>query len=240
MVRERQAWRRFAAQCDPGLPPTLQLEDGLCRLVKLEPEILRALGQAQAGERPVCPKAACAIREKLATCGTPVEVEIGSGLGRFLLARATRHPDTHFIGIEQERVRVARIDVAARKAGLTNVSLIRAEAMTVLEFCLPDASVQAVYLFFPDPWPKPRHHKHRIFQRLFLDHVHRVLIPGGWLHCATDHEAYFDWMMDIMAKEARFKVVDPLVRSEEELTDFELKFMANNKRTQAASWRKHL
>lgn len=240
MVRERQSWRRLAAQHDPILPPTLQLASGLCQLLKPDPEMLRMLGRAQADERPVCPKAACAIRQKLAACDIPVEVEVGSGLGRFLLARATRYPDTHFIGIEQETVRVARIDVSARKAGLTNVSLVCADAMSVLEFCLPADSVQAVYLFFPDPWPKARHHKHRIFQQPFLDHVYRVLIPGGVLHCATDHQGYLDWMMEVVAGETRFEKTDTLVRTEEELTDFELKFMAKNKRTLAASWRKHL
>lgn len=240
MVRERRSWRRMAAQRDPNLPPTRQLEHGLCRLVTQDAETLRELGQAQPGARPVCPEKACAIREQIAACKEPVEIEIGSGLGRFLLARATSHPEIHFIGIELESVRVARIDVAARKAGLTNVSLICAEAMTVLEFCLPPASVQAVYLFFPDPWPKPRHHKHRIFQRPLLDHVHRVLIPGGLFHYATDHEAYFDWMAEMMTTEDRFEVTASLVRTEDELTDFELKFMANNKRTLAASWRKYL
>ena len=156
MVRERRSWRRLAAQRDPNLPPTLQLEHGLCRLVTQDGETLRELGQTGTGERPVCPKGACAILERFATCELPIEVEIGSGLGRFLLARATSHPETHFIGIEQESVRVARIDVAARKAGLANLSLISAEAMAVLEFCFPPSAVQAVYLFFPDPWPKPR------------------------------------------------------------------------------------
>ncbi len=240
MVRERKSGRRLAAQRDPTLPPTRQLEAGLCRLARPDVAMLQMLGQAGPDDCPRCPRAPCAIREWLSSCEKPVEVEIGSGHGRFLLARAKAHPEAHFVGIEQEPVRVARVDVAARRAGLKNVSLIGADAMRVLASCFPPARVRAVYLFFPDPWPKARHQKHRIFQRPFLDVVCRLLVPGGCLHVATDHPGYFAWMADIMAGESRFLPAEPLVREPEELTDFELKFMVQNKRTLTASWRKPL
>ncbi len=198
----------------------------------------KILGRAQLGERPQCLGAKCALQVLVASCKKPMELEIGSGHGRFLLARASNNLDTHFIGIEQEVVRIARMDVAARVEGITNLSLVRADAMAVLEFCLPENAMYAVYLFFPDPWPKFRHRKNRIFQQPFIDQVHRVLKVGGSLHVATDHDEYFGCMKEVMLGETRFVETEPLVRTEDELTDFELKFLAKNKRANAASWRK--
>ncbi len=238
MVRERNSAQRLAAQRDPTLPPTLELERGLCRILRPDAEMRKTLGCALPGERPQCPGAGCSLYELVTSCTKPLELEIGSGLGRFILARAKNNPDVHFIGLEQEAVRVARIDVAARLAGILNLSLVCAEAMAVLEFCLPERSIGAVYLFFPDPWPKARHEKNRIFQKTFIDQIYRVLQDGGYLHVATDHDPYFGSMKEVMVAEKRFEAVEPLVRTEEELTDFELKFLAKNKRANAASWRK--
>ncbi len=238
MVRERNSAQRLAAQRNPALPPTLQLERGLCRLLNPDAEMRKLLGRAQPGERPQCPGADCALQALVAACGKPLELEIGSGHGRFLLARARNNPGTHFIGIEQEIVRIARMDVAARVEGLTNLSLVRADAMAALEFCLPANSMHAVYLFFPDPWPKLRHRKNRIFQPPFIDRIHRVLKVGGCLHAATDHDEYFGCMKEVMLGETRFEETEPLSRTEDESTDFELKFLAKNKRANAASWRK--
>ncbi len=238
MVRERNSAQRLAAQRDPTLPPTLQLERGLCRILKPDAEMRKILGCTRNGERPQCPGAGCSLYELIASCTKPLELEIGSGLGRFILARAKNNPDVYFIGLEQEAVRVARIDVAARLVGISNLSLVCAEAMAVLEFCLPACCIGAVYLFFPDPWPKARHEKNRIFQRTFIDQIYRVLQDGGYLHVATDHDQYFSNMKEVMVDEKRFEEAEPLVRTEEELTDFELKFLAKNKRANAASWRK--
>lgn len=238
MVRERNSAQKLAAQRNADLPPTLQLEKGLCRLLYPDAEMRKHLGRAQPGERPQCLGTDCAIQTLVTSCKKPLELEIGSGHGRFLLARARNYPDTHYLGIEYEMVRVARIDVMARLAGVSNLSLVCADAMAVLEFCLPAGSINAVYLFFPDPWPKFRHRKNRIFQKPFLDQIYRVLTDGGCFHVATDHDEYFGSIKEVMLDERRFEEAEPLVRSEEEFTDFELKFLAKNKRANAASWRK--
>ncbi len=238
MVRERNSAQRLAAQRDPTLPPTLQIERGLCRILKPDAEMRKTLGCTRQGERPLCSGSGCSLFELIASCRKPIELEIGSGLGRFILERTKNNPDVHFIGLEQEAVRVARIDVAARLVGILNLSLVCAEAMAVLEFCLPERSIGAIYLFFPDPWPKARHEKNRIFQKNFIDQIYRVLKGGGYLHVATDHDQYFACMKNVMVDEKRFEEIKPLVRTEEELTDFELKFLAKNKRANAASWRK--
>lgn len=238
MVRERNSAQRLAAQRDPTLPPTLQLERGLCRIVKPDATMRKTLGYARNGERPTCSGAGCSLYDLIASCTKPLELEIGSGLGRFILERTRSNPGVHFIGLEQEQVRVARIDVAARLAGISNLSLVCAEAMAVLEFCFPACSIGAVYLFFPDPWPKARHEKNRIFQKAFIDQIYRVLTVGGCLHVATDDAPYFTNMKALMLDEKRFEETKALARTEEELTDFELKFLAKDKQTKAASWRK--
>lgn len=238
MARDRHATQILASQKNDELPPTRQIQDGFCRLVLPDVETMKQLGRG-VEPRPKCPGQACGIKAFLATCTKPVELEIGSGMGRFLVARATNHPDTHFLGLELEEVRIAKTDVAARMLGLTNLNLIWAEAMVFLEFCLPDASIRAVYLFFPDPWLKWRHRKKRIFNPPFIDQIHRVLQPGGVLHAATDDAPYFTQMREVMAGETRFTETEPLKRTEDELTDFELKFLSKNTPTNLASWRKN-
>lgn len=239
MARDRHALQILEAQKNPALPPTCELKDGFCRILNSDVEMHKLLGRRD-GPLPTCPEtAACAILSLLSVCTKPVELEIGSGMGRFLLARAKNHPDTHFIGIELERVRIAKTDVDARAAGVTNISLIRAEAMQLLEFCLPDASISAVYLFFPDPWPKARQEKKRIFKSAFINQLHRVLKRKALLHVATDFAPYFAQMNEVMAADARFSETEPLQRTEDELTDFELKFLSVNKPTSVASWYKN-
>lgn len=124
----------------------------------------------------------------------PFEVEIGSGKGTFLVQEAARRPETNFLGIEWagEFYRYAADRVGRR--GLTNVRMLCADAASFLQWRLPSERVRVVHLYFPDPWPKARHHKKRTVRDDVLATVHRVLIPGGELRVVTDHEGYWSWM----------------------------------------------
>lgn len=84
------------------------------------------------------------------------------------------------------------------KRGLTNLRVYREDALAVLEQCLPEASLTTLQLFFPDPWPKKKHHKRRIVQPAFVELIRTRLMPGGTFHMATDWEAYAEWMADVM------------------------------------------
>jgi len=239
MARDRHALQILEAQKNPALPPTCELKGGFCRILEADVEMHKLLGRRD-GPLPTCPETAdCAVLSFLSGCTKPIELEIGSGMGRFLVARAKNHPDTHFLGIELERVRIAKTDVDARTAGIDNINLICMEAMKLLEFCLPAASITAVYLFFPDPWPKARQEKKRIFKSDFINRLHRVLKRKGLLHVATDFAPYFAQMTEVMAADKRFTETEPLKRTEDELTDFELKFLSANKPTSVASWYKN-
>jgi tRNA (guanine-N7-)-methyltransferase len=120
-----------------------------------------------------------------------IELEIGCGKGRFLVEAAARWPDRDFLAIEQVRALVRKVRDRALRAGLTNVRLFNGNAVDVLTRLIPDASLSRVHVYFPDPWPKRRHAKHRLFADPVPDALARVLRPGGELLLATDSDPYF-------------------------------------------------
>lgn len=128
----------------------------------------------------------------------PCTLEIGFGNGDALLAMATREPDTNFIGIDVHRPGIGHLLLALEKHELTNVRVIDADAVEVLKNSLGTASLDRVLLFFPDPWPKQRHHKRRILQPGFIELVADRLRPGGIFHMATDWEDYAVQMLSLM------------------------------------------
>ena len=154
----------------------------------------------------------------------PLEVDCGCGKGRFLLARATAHPDVQFLGIDRMLVRVRKLDRKLLRAGLENVRLLRMEAFYSLQQLLPPHRARTIYIFFPDPWPKRRHHRRRLFSPEFLDVLWTRLELGGTVQVATDHLDYFAEIRKCLARDARFREVPHLVRSAAEQTDFELIF----------------
>lgn len=134
----------------------------------------------------------------------PVHLEIGFGNGETLAELAARHPGRGFLGIEVHRPGVGHLLLALEKRGLTNVRVLRHDAVEVLAQGLPPASLEAVYLFFPDPWPKTRHHKRRILNPELVALLTRVIRPGGLFHAATDWEDYARQMMTVLSEAAGF------------------------------------
>ena len=122
----------------------------------------------------------------------PVHIEIGSGKGIFLLGQAAARPGDNFLGIEWAskyyRYAVDRIG----RWGLTNVRIIRTDAAGFLADSVPDSSVDCFHIYFPDPWPKKRHHKRRLICPANTEHLIHCLKTGGQLRIATDHADYFE------------------------------------------------
>ncbi len=132
-------------------------------------------------------------------------LEIGFGNGASLAAMAEQEPETDFIGIEVHRPGVGHLLLELERRELNNVRIICADAVQVLNNCLPDESLDRVLLFFPDPWPKKRHHKRRIVQPGFIGLLARKLKPGGILHMATDWEDYAGHMLAVMEDSGAFR-----------------------------------
>lgn len=128
--------------------------------------------------------------------GRPLDIEIGSGKGTFLVRAARDEPTTNFIGIEFARAYWRHAADRCRRHGLTNVRLVRAEADFLLRHYVPDGRARHLHIYFPDPWPKARHHKRRLVQPSFLRTVHRVTGPGSLVRIVTDHHDYFQWILE--------------------------------------------
>lgn len=120
----------------------------------------------------------------------PLVVEIGSGTGEAVLASARARPDADHLAVEVYRPGAARTVARAGAAGLTNVRVIEADARALVAGGLAEGSVSEVRVFFPDPWPKARHHKRRLVDEAFVADAARVLSTGGVLRLATDWEHY--------------------------------------------------
>ncbi|UCC98707.1 MAG: tRNA (guanosine(46)-N7)-methyltransferase TrmB [Phycisphaerales bacterium] len=128
----------------------------------------------------------------------PVHVEIGAGKGTFLLNQARAQPGENFLGIEWARRYYRHAVDRIGRWGLTNVRIIRTDAVTFLSSCIPDDSVDCFHIYFPDPWPKKRHHKRRFISARNLEHLIRCLKTGGQLRIATDHADYFEQIEQVL------------------------------------------
>ena len=129
----------------------------------------------------------------------PRILEIGFGMGDALAEMAQAHPDTDYLGIEVHRPGVGRLLDRLERQGTNNVRVFCHDAVEILKQQIPDASLDRVLLFFPDPWHKKRHNKRRIVRPDFVQLIQRKLKPGGVFHMATDWQDYAEWMMEIMA-----------------------------------------
>lgn len=128
----------------------------------------------------------------------PLVLEIGYGMGQSLLEMAHQAPDTDFIGIEVHRPGVGALLMGIEEQGLGNLRSYCDDAVDILRLCIPDASLDRLQLYFPDPWHKKKHHKRRIVQPEWVSLVRQKLAPGGILHMATDWEDYAEHMMTVM------------------------------------------
>lgn len=172
-----------------------------------------------------------------------VEIEIGIGKGRFLLAAAQARPEVLHLGVEwsNEYLRIA--ESRAERAGLENIRFVRLDAGELVRRAIPAMSVSAYYVFYPDPWPKKRHQKRRFLQRTNADAIARTLRPGGWLHVATDHDDYwaaaepmldthpaFERLLEFGGPEFPLPIEGPL-------TNFEAKYQVEGRSRHRATWR---
>jgi tRNA (guanine-N7-)-methyltransferase len=128
----------------------------------------------------------------------PRTVEIGFGDGELLVTLAAAHPERDFMGFEVHTPGVGHCLLRAAELELTNLRVVRADAVDILQRCIEQSSLDEVLVYFADPWPKKRHHKRRIVQTAFADLVADKLKPGGILRLATDWVPYAEWMREVL------------------------------------------
>jgi len=127
---------------------------------------------------------------------SPIVLEIGFGAGEATRTMAMADPGTTILAVDVHTPGVGRLIADVREQGITNVRVMEADALAVLEYGIPPLSLTGVRTFFPDPWPKARHHKRRLIQGSVIDLVHSRLIPGGSWHIATDWHDYVEWIVE--------------------------------------------
>lgn len=168
----------------------------------------------------------------------PVEVELGAGDGTFLTDRAAAHPGRNFLGVERLLGRLRKIDRRGRRLGLTNIRGLRLEAAYVLEWMIPPGSVATLHVYFPDPWPKKRHHKRRLVNARFVELAHRALAVDGLIHLRTDEASYFALMEAVFGESPLFRREPTPAELAACATDFERGFNGRGIPTLRSTWRR--
>lgn len=143
--------------------------------------------------------------EKIFNRQSEVILEIGFGMGQSLAVQAEQNPDKDYLGIEVHKPGIGALLSAIEKKQLVNIRLFCADAVDVLNRCIEDASLTKVQIFFPDPWPKKRHHKRRLIQSGLVKLLHAKLQLGGELHLATDWQNYAEHMLTVLENATGWK-----------------------------------
>lgn len=165
-----------------------------------------------------------------------LEVELGCGDASFIAAYAKRHPDRNFIGVERLLGRITKLHKKGRRAGLTNLRGVRIENSYFLEWLLPAHSASAIHVYFPDPWPKKKHRRHRLINERFPALAHAALTPGGCVFLRTDDADYFEQMQTVFAASQQFKPTETPKELADVVTDFEADFNAQGVATRRAAY----
>ncbi|MDE3069083.1 MAG: tRNA (guanosine(46)-N7)-methyltransferase TrmB [Verrucomicrobiota bacterium] len=167
----------------------------------------------------------------------PLEVELGCGDASFLVEYARRHPERNFLGVERLLGRLRKLDRQGRRAGLVNLRGVRIESAYFLEYLLPRHSAEALHVYFPDPWPKKKHRKHRLVGERFPELARAALAPGGVVYLRTDEADYFAQMTVVFDASPHFEPVETPAELAGLTTDFERDFQARGVPTLRAARR---
>ena len=168
----------------------------------------------------------------------PLEVELGCGDATLTVAYAALHPERNVLGVERLMGRIVKLDKKGRRLGLTNLRGIRIESAYLLEWLLPQNSVSALHIYFPDPWPKKKHRRHRLINERFPILAHLVLQPGGKVFLRTDDADYFEQMREVFAADNRFHPIDTPAELAAVVTDFEKDFNTQGIATRRAAYQR--
>ena len=165
-----------------------------------------------------------------------LEVELGCGDASFLVEYARRQPQINFIGVERLLGRIRKLDRKGRRAGLANLRGVRIESSYFLQYLLPPHVASALHIYFPDPWPKKKHRRHRLINEGFPGLARAALVSGGVVYLRTDDADYFAQMTEVFDVGKAFQKVETPPELAEVLTDFEREFNARGIPTLRAAY----
>ena len=171
----------------------------------------------------------------------PIEIEVGCGNGDFLIESSMQHPEINYVGIERSRKYIRRTKERLLKRNITTVCLVCSDAVYFVGRYVAAGSVKAYHIYFPDPWPKKRHHKRRIFNNeIWMGAMIRTLHPqGGRIHLATDYEEYFYEIRRKLDAVPHLTYIPPdSIETEHIPTNFELKYRAEGRAIYRAVYQK--
>ena len=167
----------------------------------------------------------------------PAELEIGCGDGGFLFEYAQRHPGRNFLGVERLLGRVRKLSKKGLREGLTNLRLLRIEARYVLEYLLPEHAFEALHIYFPDPWPKDRHRRHRLINETFPPLARRILRQKGVVYLRTDDPVYFGQMQETFQDLKDFSMENTPGEIASITTEFERQWLDQGRHIHRAAYR---
>ena len=166
-----------------------------------------------------------------------LEVELGCGDASFLVEYARRNPQTNFLGVERLLGRLQKLDRKGRRAALNNLRGLRIESAYFLQYLLPPRTATALHIYFPDPWPKKKHRRHRLVGEAFPPLARAALAPGGTVYLRTDDADYFAQMTEVFDAAKEFDKVETPASLVEIKTDFERDFNTQGIPTLRAAYR---
>ncbi len=176
--------------------------------------------------------------EKLFSKAQPLEVELGSGDGSFLVEYAKLNPQKNLLGVERLLGRLRKLDRKGRRAGLTTLRGVRIESAYFLEYLQPQKSVAVIHVYFPDPWPKRKQKKNRLINARFTQLAWAALAPGGVVYLRTDDADYFAQMTEVFLANKNFHAVETPTELSAVITDFEREFLARGIATNRAAFQR--
>jgi tRNA (guanine-N7-)-methyltransferase len=168
----------------------------------------------------------------------PVEVDLGCGKGLFLVRTAASSPGTNFLGVDRMTRKLLRALRRAEARGLVNIRLLRVDVKYFVKLLLPRESISVFHVYFPDPWPKKRHKKHRFLNPSMLAALEAALIPGGAIRLLTDNREYFEQMEEMFRAADVFERAELPSKKARHATDFEEEFRGKGVPFYGAAYRK--
>ena len=176
--------------------------------------------------------------DELFSLPQPVDLELGSGDGSFLAAWAQISPATNFLGVERLLGRLRKLDRKGLRLALPNLRIMRFEAAYLLQYLVPEASLQGIHVYFPDPWPKRRHQDRRLINPSFVEQSAVRLRQGGIVWLRTDSVEYFHQMVEVFSGSTRFARIEVPEALASVTTDFEREFNARGIPTLRTAYQK--